>query len=126
LVWPGFAFIGPENIRLFGRAQEEFVMEFTPMRPIQPLWESISAQPAERTWQSGSALFASVFQSAIDNVRETNKVKTDLEYRLATGQIDNPTEVTLAITKAGAASDLLVEMRNKAVETYNELMRISM
>ena len=77
-------------------------MEFTPMRPIQPLWESISAQPAERTWQSGSALFASVFQSAIDNVRETNKVKTDLEYRL------------------------LVEMRNKAVETYNELMRISM
>ena len=101
-------------------------MEFTPMRPIQPLWESISAQPAERTWQSGSALFASVFQSAIDNVRETNKVKTDLEYRLATGQIDNPTEVTLAITKAGAASDLLMEMRNKAVETYNELMRISM
>lgn len=101
-------------------------MEFTPIRPIQPLWESISAQPAEETRQSGASLFASVFQSAIDNVKETSRVKSDLEYRLATGQIDNPAEVSLAITKAGVASDLLLEMRNKAVETYNELMRISL
>ena len=100
-------------------------MEFTPVQPIRPLWDSLS-QPEQAGRAPAGTLFADVFQSAIDNVRETNKVKTDLEYRLATGQIDNPAEVTLAITKAGAASDLLVEMRNKAVETYNELMRISM
>ena len=100
-------------------------MEFTPIQPIRPLWDSLS-QPEQAGRTPAGTLFANVFQAAIDNVRETNKVKTDLEYRLATGQIDNPTEVTLAITKAGAASDLLVEMRNKAVETYNELMRISM
>lgn len=101
-------------------------MEFTSMSPIQPLWESITAQPAEAPRQSGASLFANVFQSAIDNVRETSRVKSDLEYRLATGQIDNPAEVSLAITKASVASDLLMEMRNKAVETYNELMRISL
>lgn len=101
-------------------------MEFTPMRPIQPLWESLSAQPAERTWQSGSALFASVFQSAIDNVRETSAVQANLEYELATGQIDNPAEVTLAASKASTAAILLMEMRNKAVDTYNEIMRISL
>ena len=100
-------------------------MEFTPIKPIQPLWESLSAQPAEGTRQSGS-LFASIFQSAIDNVRETSAVKTNMEYQLATGQIDNPAEVSLAITKAQVASDLLMEMRNKAVDTYNELMRISL
>ena len=101
-------------------------MDFTPIAPIQPLWESISAQPAEGAQETGASLFASVFQSAIDNVKQTSKVKTNLEYQLATGQIDNPADVTLAITKASVASDLLMQMRNKAVEAYNELMRISL
>lgn len=98
-------------------------MEFT---PIQPLWSSLT-QPSQEAGQTpASTLFASVFQSAVDNVRETSKVKSHLEYQLATGQIDNPAEVNLAITKAGVATDLLMEMRNKAVDAYNELMRISL
>ena len=71
-------------------------------------------------------LFANVFQSAIDNVRETSAVQANLEYELATGQIDNPAEVTLAASKASTAAILLMEMRNKAVDTYNEIMRISL
>lgn len=99
-------------------------MEFT---PILPLWDSLTqpAQEAERGSPAGS-LFASVFQSAIDNVRETSYIKSHMEYQLATGQIDNPAEVSLAITKAEIATDLLMEMRNKAVDVYNELMRISL
>ena len=49
-----------------------------------------------------------------------------LEYQLATGQIDNPALVTTAITKATTAVELLMQMRNHAVEAYNELMRISL
>ena len=99
-------------------------MEFI---PIQPLWSSLT-QPVQELDQKTpvSSLFSSVFQSAIDNVRETSRVKSHLEYQLATGQIDNPAEVSLAITKAQIASDLLVEMRNKALDVYNELMRISL
>ncbi len=101
-------------------------MEFTPITPIQPLWESPLAQGGRQV-ESGpeDSLFASIFQQAIQNVRDTSRIKTNLEYQLATGQIDNPAEVNLAITKAGVASDLLLEMRNKAVEAYDELMRIS-
>lgn len=99
-------------------------MEFT---PIQPLWPSLT-QPAPEVEKKTpvSSLFASVFQSAIDNVRETSQIKSHMEYQLATGQIDNPAEVSLAITKAEIASDLLVEMRNKVLDVYNELMRISL
>lgn len=98
-------------------------MEFT---PIQPLWNSLT-QPVQEVEQRTpvSSLFSSVFQSAIDNVRETSRIKSHMEYQLATGQIDNPAEVNLAITKAQIASDLLMEMRNKAIDVYNELMRIS-
>ena len=45
---------------------------------------------------------------------------------MATGQLDNPAELTIASTKAGYAVDLLIQLRNKAVDAYNELMRISM
>ena len=67
-----------------------------------------------------------VFRWAIDNVRETDAEMNKAQYLLATGQLDNPAEVTMANTKAAAAVDLLVQLRNKAVEAYSELMRISL
>ena len=100
-------------------------MEFTPIQPIRPLWDSLS-QPEQAGRTPAGTLFANVFQSAIDNVRETSAVQANLEYELATGQIDNPAEVTLAASKASTAAILLMEMRNKAVDTYTEIMRISL
>ena len=87
-------------------------MEFTPVQPIRPLWDSLS-QPEQAGRTPASTLFANVVQA-------------NLEYELATGQIDNPAEVTLAASKASTAAILLMEMRNKAVDTYNEIMRISL
>ena len=99
------------------------MMEFTPIQPIQPLWST----PAQETEKNPAlSMFAGVFQQAIDNVRETNQEQVELEYQLATGQIDNPALVTTAISKASTAALLLMEMRNKALDAYNELMRISL
>ena len=94
-------------------------MEFTPIQPIQSLWDSMT-QPVQPVRQDpAGSLFASVFQKAIDNVRETNLEQVNLEYQLATGQIDNPALVTTAITKATTAAELLMQMRNKALDIYN-------
>ena len=101
-------------------------MEFTPIIPIQPLFDSAAGQSDRSVESTGSSLFAAVFQSAINNVRETNAKQVDLEYQLATGQIDNPALVTTAITKATTAAELLMQMRNHAVDAYNELTRISL
>lgn len=102
------------------------MMEFTPIRPIEPLWDSLT-QPVSRTEENPAvSMFAGVFRQAIQDVRDTNAQQVDLEYQLSTGQIDNPALVTIAATKASVAAELLMQMRNKAVETYNELMRISL
>lgn len=101
-------------------------MEFTPITPIQPMFETVGAQSDRSVESTGSSLFAAVFQSAIDNVRQTNQTQVDLEYKLATGQLDNPAELTLATAKASNAAILLMEMRNKALDVYNEMMRISL
>ena len=99
--------------------------------PIQPLWESLpsavdagkttgGAAPAER------GIFADIFHNAIENVKTTDAEKNKAEYLLATGQLDNPAELTIAATKAQLSVDLLVQLRNKALEAYSEVSRISL
>ena len=70
--------------------------------------------------------FTDIFRAAIRSVQETDEENSRMEYLMATGQLDNPALLTNAATKAELAVDLLVQLRNKAQETYNELMRISM
>lgn len=93
--------------------------------PILPQGFSLgSDKPKGNTDPTG--MFADVFQMAIDTVRETDADKNKVEYLLATGQLDNPAELTIAATKAQTAVELLVQLRSKSMEAYNELMRISL
>lgn len=101
-------------------------MELTPIRPIDHLWDTTQTQTVQSPADPAGSMFASIFQQAVQNVRDTNAQQVNLEYQLTTGQIDNPAEVTLAISKASNAAILLMEMRNKALDVYNELMRISL
>ena len=101
-------------------------MEFSPIRPIEPLWDTTQTQPTEAASAPATSVFANVFRQAIENVRDTNQEQVNLEYQLSTGQLDNPADLTLATAKASNAAILLMEMRNKALDVYNELMRISL
>lgn len=101
------------------------------MNMIQPLGEQsrlapiTSNQTAPQQKESAGA-FTDIFRSAIDAVRETDAEKTQMEYLMATGQLDNPALLTIASAKAQLSVDLLVQLRNKSVDAYNELMRMSL
>ena len=69
--------------------------------------------------------FGSIFQSAVDYVKETDSAKNEAQYLLATGQLDNPAELTIAATKAQIAVELMVQLRNRALDAYNELKNIA-
>ena len=97
-------------------------MEFTPIRPIDPLWAAPVEEKEAEAAPAGS-VFADIFRKAIQDVRDTNQEQVNLEYQLSTGQLDNPADLTLATSNAAI---LLMEMRNKALDVYNELMRISL
>lgn len=93
---------------------------------ISPLWDALPTSEVSKKNSTPDVPFAQIFQSAIDNVRQTEDEKNKLEYLLATGQLDNPAELTIASTKAATAVELLVQLRTKALESYNELMRTNM
>lgn len=104
-------------------------MNTEPFRGIEPLWNAFSTvngKTADSADESGTGLFADVFQNAIDNVKTTDAEKNQAEYLLSTGQLDNPAELTIASTKAQLSVDLLVQLRNRALDAYSELTRISL
>ena len=102
-------------------------MEFQRIEPIRPVWTRGAAEAAQEPAEArGSTLFADIFQSAIDNVRETEAAKNDAEYRLATGQIDDPAEVSIASSQWTMSVELLIQLRSRALDAYSELMRISL
>ena len=100
------------------------------MNTIQPLWDEMPLQglrPAAQKIDESTkgSPFTDIFQSAIDAVKETDAEKTQMEYLMATGQLDNPALLTIASTKAQLSVELLVQLRNKSMDAYNELMRIN-
>lgn len=97
----------------------------TPIERLSPIG---GKQPTEKTSsaQEATAIFEDVFRSAIDNVKQTNAEKTEAEYLLATGQLDNPAALTIASTKSQIAVELLVQLRNKALDAYSEITRINL
>lgn len=92
--------------------------------PLTPLWET--EKPGNVKETGFENMFGGIFQSAIDNVKRTDAEKTQLQYLMATGQLDNPAELSLASSKYEMSVSLLVQLRNRAVEAYNEIMRISL
>ena len=69
--------------------------------------------------------FGSLFTSLIQNVKDTDAEFTQAQYLLATGQLENPVQLGIAAYKNEIAVDLLVQMRNKALDAYNELKNMS-
>ena len=95
--------------------------------PIQPLKFGAGGIVKTNSWvEEGTALFKDVFSDAIKNVTDSERNLENKQYLLATGQIDDAHTVPIAAAEAQLSIDLLVSLRNKAVEAYNELMRISL
>lgn len=81
----------------------------------------------ERASDQGTkkSMFRDAFDMAIRNVVESENDLNNKQYLLATGQIDDAHTVPIATAKAQLSVDLLVALRGKALEAYNELIRLS-
>ena len=96
----------------------------TPIQPMQFGKENAIGQTIKT--DAGSSVFRSIFEDAVNDVKTTQQDLEDKQYLLATGQIDDAHTVPIAAAQAQLSIDLLVQLRNKAIDAYNELMRISL
>ncbi len=99
-------------------------MKISAMQEFSPLKLSWENQNEE---QKGVAVpFGQIFQNAIQDVAENEKTLEESQYMLSVGEIDDAHTVPIAAANAQLSVDLMLQLRNKAVESYNELMRIAL
>ena len=70
--------------------------------------------------------FKDVLRNAIDNVNNTQRVAEQDFINVITGQTDDLHTVMINSVKAELAIHTLVQLRNKAIDSYNEIMRINL
>ena len=98
----------------------------TPIQPLSNAIGEVKAQGTSSATGGNPGMFESIFRSTIENVKATDAERVEAEYLLATGQLDNPAMLMIAETKSSIAVDLLVQLRNKAMEAYSELTNINL
>lgn len=75
---------------------------------------------------SGGEQFADVLKKSIS---ETNSIQVDSEKAMAdiaTGQVKDLHQAAIAIDKAENSMKLMLEVRNKALTAYKEILRTQM
>ncbi len=97
--------------------------------PLQ-LWNTIGSVNDTQTQSAMAAgaeatLFKDIFKNAINEVKTTQYDVEYKQYLLATGQLDDAHTLPIAEAKAGLSLDVLITLRNKTLESYNELMKMS-
>ena len=104
------------------------------MNAIAPITKISSLDELEKLKDASSSAsssqaeipFKSLFETAVNNVKQTQSDYDSEVYKMATGQSDNLHDITIASSKASLSVDLLVQMRNKIVDAYDEVMRMSL
>jgi flagellar hook-basal body complex protein FliE len=99
-----------------------------PVTPVNGL--NTTGYTTLATAQSGrittGAAFESILKDMVNQVQETENVVRQDQFRVATGQADDLHTVTMNLAKADLALQTLVQVRNKALDAYNEIMKITL
>lgn len=90
---------------------------------IEPIGQSLqSTPPVLAATQQGSS-FAEMLTHAIDVVSDAQSRADQAVERVAEGDLESVHEALLAIQQATQGLKLLVQVRNKIIEAYQEVMR---
>ncbi len=68
--------------------------------------------------------FADTLKMAVENVNETQKSSDKAMQDLATGRTSNVADVMITAEKADIALKLMVQVRNKIIDAYQEVMKM--
>ena len=68
--------------------------------------------------------FGSVLERFVGEVDSLQHQAEDARVKLATGEITDVHQVMMAVEEANLSMELMLEIRNKIVEAYQEVMRM--
>jgi flagellar hook-basal body complex protein FliE len=91
-----------------------------------PALPSINATGAAATDAAPDAAesFGNMISKGLDNLQQTQATADDLATQAATGDLTDLHDYMIASTQASLTTELTVSVRNKAVDAFNEIMRM--
>ena len=94
-----------------------FIVPISPMR-LESQIQAPQNQP------NGSNGFSNVLNQAIENVKESQQAADQSAQSLLMGQSDDLHNVMIQAEQAALALELTVQVTSKAINAYNEIMRM--
>ena len=88
-----------------------------------PALPPISASDSSAPSSSGTDFGAMVAQG-LQRLQQVQDTADDLAVRAATGSLTDVHDYMIAATEANLATSLTVAVRNRALESFNEIMRM--
>lgn len=96
------------------------------IQPITPAVSEITLSRTSQAQNTANGSFAGILQDALDTVSQTAADASKQSLGLLTGETENIHSVVLATEKADLALRLTLQVRNKALDAYNEIMRMQL
>lgn len=98
-------------------------MQIEPLKmvPVQMHGESHLGETAEI---EETKSFGDYLGDALTTVNDLEKTSEKMNAALAAGQVEDVSQVMIAAQKADIAMQLTLQVRNKAIDAYQELMRM--
>lgn len=84
----------------------------------------MEAPPQKQAQSLGEGSFADELEKSLKAVNSNQVAADRMATELSSGKTDNIHETMLASTQAEMSFNLMVQIRNKALEAYNEIMRM--
>lgn len=91
-----------------------------------PTLQALTTQATQRTQAESATGFANLLEQALQPVREADTAAKSESLGLLTGETTSIHQVVLAAEKADLALQLTLQIRNKAMDAYNEIMRMQL
>jgi flagellar hook-basal body complex protein FliE len=82
------------------------------------------AQDSAKSQQKKEVSFEQTLKKFIEDVDQAQKFAGESVEKLMTGEIKDIHDVMIAVEKAGTSFELMMEIRNKMIDAYREIMRM--
>lgn len=87
--------------------------------------ESKTPKIGQTASQEGGQSFTETLGKSLENVNALSEEKSRMIEEFATGKTQNVHELMITLQKAGMAMSMTAAVRNKVMEAYKELMRMT-
>ncbi len=101
-------------------------MFIVPMADIDPaqFFTPIGGGQNTQEQKGVTVPFADIFHNAVENMKETKKISDQDTVNLVAGNMDDLAQMMINAEKADAALQVVLQLRGKALDAYNEIMRM--